>query len=129
MKKPTPEVVPRRIVIPLAAAALLAACDQRPAPTERSTARVTPRELRPTERVRNGATKTRDQASIGTRVKAALLARVGAEAGAIRVASRSGGVVILSGTVQSPRARVRARQIASSVASVTSVTDQLKVKS
>ncbi len=129
MKKSSPVAVPRRVVLPLAAAALLAACEERPAPTDRGTARLAPRSGHPAERVRNGASKARDQTSIGTRVKAALLARVGAEAGAIRVASGSGGEVILSGTVESPGARVRARRIASSVASVTSVTDQLKVKS
>ncbi len=128
MKKTSPEPVPRRLVMPLAAAALLTACE-RPVPVERCTANLAHRELRPTERVRSTTRKARDQASVGTRVKAALLARAGADAGAIRVASRSGGVVVLTGTVQSPGARVKARRIASSVASVTSVTDQLKVKS
>lgn len=133
MKKTNPEPIsePRRVVMPLAAAALLAPMDQRPTAAGRGSLAWTPRDAPlPVERPpRSSASKTREQANIGTRVKAALLARAGAEAGAIRVASRRGGVVILSGTVHSSSARVRARQIASSVASVTSVTDQLKVKS
>ena len=133
MKKTNSDAIsePRRVVMPVAAAAfLLIATDQRPAAAGRGSLAWSPRDSSPPEEPeRTGAGKTRDQASIGTRVKAALLARVGAEAGAIRVASRRGGIVILSGTVRSSTARVRARQIASSVASVRSVTDQLKVKS
>ena len=120
MKKTNSDSIsePRRVVMPVAAAAFLIATDQRPAAAGRGSLAWSPRDSSPPEEpVRAAAGKTRDQASIG------------AEAGAIRVASRRGGIVILSGTVRSSTARVRARQIASSVASVRSVTDQLKVKS
>lgn len=61
-------------------------------------------------------------------MNAALLANAGMSAVAIQVATKENAVT-LSGTVDSSAAKNRAKQIATSVPNVRSVTDQLKVRS
>lgn len=67
-----------------------------------------------------------DDATITTKVKAAVLAEPGLKSLEINVDTRE-GVVTLAGTVASHELKQRATQIAQSVAGVRSVSDQLVV--
>ncbi len=78
----------------------------------------------------NAATKTAnavDDATITTKVKAAVLAEEGLKTLEIRVDTKD-GVVTLEGTVASPDLKQRAMTIAQRVEGVRAVTDQLVVK-
>lgn len=78
----------------------------------------------------NAATKTGnaiDDATITTKVKAAVLAEEGLKTLEIRVDTKD-GVVTLEGTVASPDLKQRATTIAQRVEGVRSVSDQLVVK-
>jgi len=124
MKKSTQISVPRRVVLPLAAAALLAACDQRPAPEKTTSVG------RQAERSRASARAqaAQDDASVTTKVKAALVADGGIGALAIKVHTKDSAVT-LSGIVESAAVRNRVREIARAVDDVRSVTDQMRIGS
>lgn len=127
MKKPTRTPVPRTIVLPLAAAALLAACGDRPSGNSRSTGSApgaTAVESPDKGRSSTRTTAPADDAMMTTRVKAALLARAGNGAVGIKVRTRQRAVT-LSGRVESAAVRNKAKAIAASVAHVRSVDDQM----
>ncbi len=69
-----------------------------------------------------------DDATITAKVKSALIAEPGVKATQINV-DTSGGVVTLSGTVDTPQMMSRATQIAQGVEGVKSVNNSLTVKS
>lgn len=69
-----------------------------------------------------------DDGAITAKVKAALLAEPGLSSLQISVDTKN-ATVTLSGAVDTPTSRDRAKQVASSVAGVSSVVDQLTVKS
>ncbi len=127
MKKTTRTSVPRKIVLPLAAAALLTACDHAPS-TYRS---VSPKATSASTEKGRAAARTSapaDDATVTTRVKAALQARAGNGATGIKVRTRRSAVT-LSGRVESIALRNKAKAIAASVAHVRSVTDQMTLGS
>ena len=68
-----------------------------------------------------------DDATITTKVKAAVLAEPGLKSLQINVDTRDGNVT-LNGTVETPALKERAMQVAQAVEGVKSVSDQLVVK-
>jgi len=70
--------------------------------------------------------ETIDDASITTKIKAALIAEPGLKALEINV-DTANGIVTLNGTVDSPQASTRATEIARAVDGVKSVDNRLKV--
>lgn len=115
------------LIVALAAGTvLMAGCDQRPAANSAAT-----KTDRATTAVSNAADKTAavaDDAAITAKVKAALLAEPGLKSLQINV-DTSGATVTLTGTVDNPDLRERAKQIASNTSGVKGVVDQLTVKS
>ena len=69
-----------------------------------------------------------DDTAITTKVKAALLAEPGLKSLKIDVDTKNAAVT-LSGSVDSPASKEKAKQVAGSVSGVTTVVDQLTVKS
>ena len=69
-----------------------------------------------------------DDSALTAKVKAALLAEPGLRSAQISVDTKNAAVT-LSGSVDSATSKDRAKEIASSVAGVTTVVDQLSVKS
>ncbi len=118
----------------VAAALSLAACDQKsntamnkPADTSTpSTAasNASDKVAAATDKVANAV----DDSAITAKVKAALLAEPGLSSMQISVDTKN-ATVTLSGAVDTATSRDRAKQVASSVAGVNSVVDQLTVKS
>ena len=69
-----------------------------------------------------------DDSALTAKVKAALLAEPGLKSLEISVDTKN-ATVTLSGSVDSPMSRDRAKEVASSISGVASVVDQLTVKS
>jgi hyperosmotically inducible protein len=69
-----------------------------------------------------------DDSALTAKVKAALLAEPGLRSAQISVDTKNAAVT-LSGSVNSPASKDRAKEVASSVAGVATVVDQLSVKS
>ena len=93
----------------------------------RSTARPTRWRLS-TERAADKTAAVIDDATITTKVKAAVLAEPGLKTLQINVDTKDGRVT-LAGTVDNAELKQRATQVAQSVEGVKSVSDQLTVKS
>lgn len=115
----------------IASAFVLAACDQRnkdtaarPADTTTATAPVTEKMAAATDKV----AVVVDDSALTAKVKAALLAEPGLKSLQISVDTKNAAVT-LSGSVDSTASRDRAKEVASSVAGVSTVVDQLTVKS
>jgi hyperosmotically inducible periplasmic protein len=117
------------LLMALAAGTLLiAGCDQR-APAGSTTARTAPDKV--DSSVSNAANKTAtatEDAAITAKVKAAILAEPGLKSLQINVDTNN-QTVTLTGSVDNPDLKERAKQIASSTSGVKSVVDQLSVKS
>ena len=120
-------------VLVVAAALSVAACDQKsnsamnkPAdtPTPSTTTNATEKMAAATDKV---ATVV-DDSAITAKVKAALMAEPGLSSLQIGVDTKN-ATVTLSGAVDNATSRDRAKKVASSVAGVTNVVDQLTVKS
>ena len=131
----------------MAAATMLAACGdsrndvprtssvQAPATsapaTDRATADASAAVNRATDRAANAADKAVDKASDAvttSKVKARLMAEPGIDSLQIDV-DTSDGRVTLSGEVDTPQNRARAKELARSIAGVTGVVDRLTLKS
>lgn len=115
----------------IASAFVLAACDQRnnsaAAPrtdTTTATAPATQKMAAATDKV----AVVVDDSALTAKVKAALLAEPGLKSLQISVDTKNAAVT-LSGSVDSPASRDRAKEVASSVAGVSTVVDQLTIKS
>jgi len=80
-----------------------------------------------TERAADKTAAVLDDATITTKVKAAVLAEPGLKTLQINVDTRDGNVT-LNGTVETPALKERAMQVAQAVEGVKSVSDQLVVK-
>ncbi len=80
-----------------------------------------------TERAADKTAAVFDDATITTKVKAAVLAEPGLSALQINVDTKDGNVT-LNGTVDTPQLKERAMQIAQAVEGVKAVSDQLVVK-
>lgn len=81
-----------------------------------------------TERAVDKTAAVLDDATITTKVKAAVLAEPGLNTLQINVDTKDGNVT-LNGTVDSPELKQRATQVAQAVEGVKTVSDQLTVKS
>ena len=81
-----------------------------------------------TERAADKTAAVLDDATITTKVKAAVMAEPGLRALQINVDTKDGKVT-LNGTVDTPQLKDRATQVAQAVEGVKSVSDQLVVKS
>ena len=119
------------LIVALAAGTvLMAGCDQR-APANPTAAKTERAADRTTAAVSNTADKTvivADDAAITAKVKAAILAEPGLKSLQINVDTH-GATVTLTGTVDNPDLRERAKQIASNTSGVKGVVDQLTIKS
>ena len=118
----------------VAAAFSLAACDQKsntamnkPADTPSASTTASDASNKVAAATDKVATAV-DDGAITAKVKAALLAEPGLSSLQISVDTKN-ATVTLSGAVDTATSRDRAKQVASSVAGVTSVVDQLTVKS
>jgi len=80
-----------------------------------------------TERAADKTAAVLDDATITTKVKAAVLAEPGLKTLQINVDTRDGNVT-LNGTVDTPELKERAMQVAQAVEGVKTVSDQLVVK-
>ena len=113
------------MVAAIATAFTLAACDQRSDPTATAPATGTGQKMAAaTDKVATAV----DDSAVTAKVKAALLAEPGLKSLPIGVDTKNGAVT-LSGSVDSAASRDRAKEVASSVAGVSTVVDQLTVKS
>ena len=116
----------------IAAALALVACDQRndaarSGDTSTATSPTTGASQKMAAATDKMATAV-DDSALTAKVKAALLAEPGLRSAPISVDTKNGAVT-LSGSVDSATSKDRAKEIASSVAGVTTVVDQLSVKS
>jgi len=112
---------------------VLGACDQRsevagakrtdPMYTPSPTAEVKEKVAATTDKVATAV----DDTALTAKVKASLLAEPGLRALPIRVETKNGAVT-LSGTVDSDASRNRAKEVATSVAGVAAVIDELAVR-
>ena len=99
--------------------------------TDRATADASAAVNRATDRAANAADKAVDKASDAvttSKVKARLMAEPGIDSLQIDV-DTSDGRVTLSGEVDTPQNRARAKELARSIAGVTGVVDRLTLKS
>lgn len=117
----------------ITAALALSACDQRSSDTPArrvepmvSTAPATDTSQKVAAATEKVATAV-DDSALTAKVKAALLAEPGLKSMQIGVETKN-GAVILSGSVDSATSRDRAKDVASGVAGVSTVVDQLTVK-
>jgi hyperosmotically inducible protein len=118
----------------IAAAVALAGCDQRSngtaaRPSDKSTATAPASDA--SQKMAAATDKVAaavDDGTLTTKVKAALLAEPGLKSLQIAVETKNGAVT-LSGSVDNATSRERAKDIASSVAGVATVVDQLTIKS
>lgn len=92
-----------------------------------STERTADKMATSTERAADKTAAVIDDATITTKVKAAVLAEPGLKTLQINVDTKN-GLVTLNGTVDTPQLKERAMQVAQSVEGVKSVSDQLVVK-
>jgi hyperosmotically inducible periplasmic protein len=121
------------ITAAIASAFVLAACDQRNDAAARradtSTASAPAKDASQKMAVAADKTATAvDDSTLTAKVKAALLAEPGLRSLQISVDTKNAAVT-LSGSVDSATSKDRAREVASSVAGVATVIDQLTVKS
>lgn len=117
----------------IAAALALVACDQRSDSAARRTDSSTARAPATDTSQKMAAATDKmvtavDDSTLTAKVKAALLAEPGLRSMEISVDTKNAAVT-LSGTVDSPATKDRAKEVASSVAGVATVVDQLTVKS
>ena len=116
----------------IAAALGLAACDQRnDAARSGDTSTATSPTAGASQKMAAATDKMTaavDDSALTAKVKAALLAEPGLRSAQISVDTKNGAVT-LSGSVDSATSKDRAKEIASSVAGVATVVDQLSVKS
>jgi hyperosmotically inducible protein len=115
----------------IASAFVLAACDQR-SPDSAARRTDTPTAAAPaTEKVAAATEKVAavvDDSALTAKVKAALLAEPGLKSLQISVDTKDAAVT-LSGAVDSTASRDRAKDVASKIAGVSKVVDQMTVKS
>jgi len=114
----------------IAGALLVAGCGQRSAP-ESVGQKMGQSSEKLADKASNASAKVTqavDDTSITTKVKAALVAEPGLKSAQISVDTKD-ATVTLSGNVDSPDQRERAKQVASSVEGVKNVVDGLAVKS
>ncbi len=114
-----------------AAALALTACDQRASDTAARRTDAPVAAAPATDKVAAATDKVAtavDDTALTAKVKAALMAEPGLSSLQISVDTKK-GTVTLSGSVDTPTSRDRAKEVASSVAGVETVVDQLTVKS
>jgi osmotically-inducible protein OsmY len=123
------------VAVAIAAAVALAGCDQRSngtaarpsGPSDKSIA-AAPDASQKMAAATDKVAAAVDDGTLTTKVKAALLAEPGLKSLQIAVETKNGAVT-LSGSVDNATSRERAKDIASSVAGVATVVDQLTIKS